>query len=108
MEAFSVEDNGKGVSFNVFVNNIQPGIDINYADGTSSYNMPVTPDTNEPETSVNNKTRYVLNKNPKSMRFHYPDCASAKKIKAENYGESNLTRDELIANGYIPCGNCDP
>ena len=35
MEAFSVEDDGKGVFFNVFVNNIQPGVEINYLDGTS-------------------------------------------------------------------------
>ena len=33
MEAYSVEDNGKGVCFNVFVYNIQPGININYATG---------------------------------------------------------------------------
>ena len=35
MEALSVEDDGKGVSFNVFVNNIQPDVEINYLDGTS-------------------------------------------------------------------------
>ena len=33
MEAYSVEDNGKGVSFNVFVYNVEPGIDIDYATG---------------------------------------------------------------------------
>ncbi len=35
MEASSVEDNGKEVCFNVFCYNVQPGIDINYADGES-------------------------------------------------------------------------
>ena len=35
MEALSVEDNGKGVCYNVFVYNIQPGIQINYATGES-------------------------------------------------------------------------
>ena len=35
MEAFSVEDNGKGVCFNAFVYNVQPGVLINYADGDS-------------------------------------------------------------------------
>lgn len=35
MEAYSVEDNGRGVCFNVFVYNNQPGIEINYADGSS-------------------------------------------------------------------------
>ena len=35
MEAYSVEDKGKGVCFNVFAYNIQPGIEINYATGKS-------------------------------------------------------------------------
>lgn len=35
IEAWSVEDNGKGISFNVFIHNVQPGITINYADGSS-------------------------------------------------------------------------
>lgn len=36
MEAYSVEDNGKGICFNVYVYNVQPGIEINYATGESS------------------------------------------------------------------------
>ena len=38
MEAYSVEDNGQGVCFNVFVYNVQPGINIDYATGESSIN----------------------------------------------------------------------
>ena len=33
MEAYSVEDKGKGICFNVYVYNIQPGINIDYATG---------------------------------------------------------------------------
>ena len=36
MEAKSVEDNGKGIQFNVYCYNVQPGIEINYATGESS------------------------------------------------------------------------
>ena len=36
MEAYSVEDQGQGVCFNVFVYNVQPGITIDYATGQSS------------------------------------------------------------------------
>ena len=35
MEAWSVEDGGKGLRFHVFVYNIQPGIEIDYATGES-------------------------------------------------------------------------
>lgn len=36
IEAYSVEDNGQGVCFNVFVYNVQPGITIDYKMGESS------------------------------------------------------------------------
>lgn len=36
MEAYSVEDNGNGICFNIYVYNIQPGITIDYSTGKSS------------------------------------------------------------------------
>ena len=36
MEAYSVEDGGKGICFNVYIYNVQPGITIDYATGKSS------------------------------------------------------------------------
>lgn len=35
MEAYSVEDYGKGIQFNIYAYNVQPGIEINYSDGTN-------------------------------------------------------------------------
>jgi len=35
MEGFSIEDNGEEIMFNVYVPNVQPGVEINYADGSS-------------------------------------------------------------------------
>ncbi len=35
MEAYSVEDDGEGVCYNIFVYNVQPGIEIDYATGSS-------------------------------------------------------------------------
>ncbi len=49
---------------------------------------------------------YVLNNN--TMKFHYPSCKSVKKISPDNYGTSSANRDELISQGYEPCGNCKP
>ena len=49
---------------------------------------------------------YILNTGTK--KFHLPTCSSAAEIKAENRKESNATRYELMAEGYAPCGRCDP
>lgn len=35
LEAYSVEDHGKGLSFNVYLYNVQPGVNIDYANGSS-------------------------------------------------------------------------
>ena len=49
---------------------------------------------------------YVCNTN--TMKFHYPSCDSVKQMKESNRVNTNLSRDELIAQGYQPCGNCHP
>lgn len=38
IEAFSIEDKGKGICFNVFIYNVQPGITLDYATGESYIN----------------------------------------------------------------------
>ena len=49
---------------------------------------------------------YVLNHN--TRKFHYPSCASAKKIKPKNREDVVMTREEIIARGFVPCKNCNP
>ena len=49
---------------------------------------------------------YVLNTN--THKFHYPSCASVSDIKPENTGYFTGSRDEVIAQGYKPCGRCKP
>lgn len=49
---------------------------------------------------------YVLNKN--SRKFHYPDCASVDEIKEKNRQDVSWDRDEVIAQGYVPCKRCNP
>lgn len=51
---------------------------------------------------------YIGNNNPSSMKFHYPSCSSVKKMKESNKFYFNGNREEMIAMGYSPCGNCHP
>ncbi len=99
MEAYSVEDNGSGISFCVYCYNVQPGIGIDYATGASSFVGTVT-------DNVTNEGNYVLNISTK--KFHYKNCSSVAKISEKNKAFTEKSRDELIANGYLPCGNCTP
>ena len=48
---------------------------------------------------------YVLNTN--SMKFHYANCRYASRISPENYRTCS-SREEAIAQGFIPCGVCNP
>ena len=66
MEAYSIEDDGAGVEFYVYVHNVQPGIIIDYTTGLSSSDGKV----NE---SVALKS-IIGNKNTKVA--HAPDCSS--------------------------------
>lgn len=63
MEAKSVEDGGKGVSFNVYCYNIQPGIRINYKDGSSQPESKVQKNKNK-----KNKKPYKSNKTKKARK----------------------------------------
>ena len=49
---------------------------------------------------------YILNKN--TMKFHNPTCSSVAKMKEKNKIYSQESREELIREGYDPCGNCKP
>jgi len=139
IEALSMEDGGQGVSLNVFLRNIQPGVAIDYATGnnwadeaTTAGSWSTSAATSSPSTSASADAAalapistatttsqatdastdtpatvtYVVNKN--TGKFHYPSCSSVPKIKAKNRMDSNQTRDELIAQGYVPCKNCNP
>ena len=139
IEALSMEDGGQGVSLNVFLRNIQPGVAVDYATGNNwadeaatagSWSAsaassspsasaaagaaPLAPistaaatgQADDASTDTPATVTYVVNKN--TGKFHYPSCSSVPKIKAKNRMDSNQTRDELIAQGYVPCKNCNP
>lgn len=118
MEAESVEDDGAGVCFNVYVYNVQPQITINYATGDNWESDTVESDKDlseydetdrleDPEGSwAEEEQTYILNVN--SHKFHLPECSGAKDMKEQNKREFTGTRSELIEEGYEPCGSCNP
>lgn len=101
MEAMSVEDDGEGVEFNVFCYNIQPYIEINYATGESS-----EADMPQDTSNESKETIYIVNTN--TRKYHRTDCSSVTDMKAKNRQEFTGTREELEAQGYEPCGRCNP
>ena len=100
MEAYSVEDKGKGVSFHVFVYNVHPGIDIDYATGESWLADSKTTENTEKET------KYVLNTN--THKFHTENCESGRDIADNNKEVYTGRREDLINIGYEPCKRCKP
>lgn len=61
--------------------------------------------TPEPEPP-NTECDYIANTNTK--KFHKPTCGSVKKMKESNKWYYKGSKDDLIAQGYSPCGNCRP
>lgn len=100
MEAWSVEDEGDGVCFNVYVYNNQPGVAIDYRTGESrAAGAESSAEPAQDET-------YILN--VRSKKFHRPDCASVDSMREENRETFHGSREALIEQGYAPCGSCNP
>ena len=100
MEAYSVEDEGDGICFNIFAFNVQPGVIIDYANGNSRL---ADKNTSTQETG---NIHYILN--TKSHKFHTPECSAVEKISESNKSDYFGNREELIDQGYEPCGYCHP
>lgn len=110
MEAWSVEDEGEGVSFCVYVYNIQPGVEIDYATGDSRLAEDAGEEAEEAFQEYTEEEKgtqdYMLNTSTK--KFHHPDCSSILDTKEENKESFNGPRQWLIEHGYEPCGRCKP
>ena len=97
-EAFSVEDDGKGVCFCAFCYNVQEGVVIDYATGAS---RAMGGEVTTPEDT------YVLN--TRSKKFHRPECESVGKIGEKNKEvRDGKDRDRIMEEGYKPCAACCP
>jgi DNA-entry nuclease len=128
MEAWSVEDNGEGICFNIYAYNNQPGIEIDYATGDSELETDTakaTDDATKADTAeaADNATKtddtknvtdakeestgeYVVNTN--TRKFHKTTCSSVSDILSSNRETIQGSRSELIEKGYEPCQRCQP
>ena len=72
---------------------MQRGIQIDYATGES-------------RLTDSAQTIYILNTN--SKKFHYSTCLSVQDMSEKNKQEYRGDRENLIMQGYVPCGSCKP
>ena len=115
MEAKSVEDNGEGIEFNVFVYNVQPGITIDYATGdsalsgeeitntSSSSNSNNTSNNSSNTTSSNNTTsteEIIIRGNSKSKIYHGPGQRDYENMADSDYLVNFNSEEEAISAGY--------
>ncbi|MDO4501630.1 MAG: DNA/RNA non-specific endonuclease [Coriobacteriia bacterium] len=136
MEAESLEDQGAGVRYNVYCYNVQPGVHIEYDDGSnwvddqdaaqagggspwSGENAGSTaapsgngsgaaaqPAADELTQDARDGVTYVMNIN--TQRFHSPGCGSVQATKPKNTRYFYGDRDRALELGFQPCGNCNP
>lgn len=111
MEAESVEDEGDGILFCVFAYNVQPGVTIDYATGSSKLSESASEETaawddGSNESKLNAGITYIFNTN--THKFHYPSCSSVSKMNESNKQSFTGSRKEAVAQGYEPCGQCKP
>lgn len=101
MEAYSVEDEGEGICFDVYVFNAEPGVIIHYSDGSNRAADTPAPTSTAPSGE---KQSYILNTN--SRKIHYPHCSSVEKISDKNKQAFRGDPSDLLAQGYSYCGIC--
>lgn len=120
MEAYSVEDDGEGICFNVFCYNVQPGVKIDYTTGKSwsaddnreTTKRPVVIAPVETTKKVVETTKqqnavtgqYVLNTN--SKKIHKTHCHHINKMNEANKKSYSGSIDDLYSQGYTTCGTC--
>lgn len=114
MEAYSVEDKGQGVCFNVYVYNAQPGITINYANGDSYLTQSVssgTTNSNGDNTGVSSENSNASN-NSEDSTLVWLTATGGKYHTINNCGNTNpdkayqVTKKEAEAKGKEPCSKC--
>ena len=109
MEAYSIGDKGESICFNVYCYNVQPGVTINYATGSStgpieetSSQTPTTSSTPtfEPEVSIEQTSRMVWIPTNGGTKYHsHSGCSNMKNPRQVSKGEAESLN-------YEPCKKC--
>ena len=104
MEAYSVEDDGDGICFNVYCYNVQPGITINYANGDSSGPSSNNNTTSSTQSSTQNNNSassgdMVWIPNSGSKYHSHSGCSNMKNPR-------QVTKQEAINQGFEACKKC--
>ena len=117
LEAYSVEDSGAEICFNVFSYNIQPGIVIDYSTGENwlagESNAPKEPEATEAtekgtDAGDDEDDVEVFILNTKTKKIHKSTCSNARDISVANKAEHVGDFSGLLNQGYTTCGNCNP
>ena len=104
IEAYSIEDDGDGVCFNVYCYNVQPGITINYLTGDST--GPTNETTSKPSVEQDNSNDHQETNTemvwiPKTgSKYHSNSGCSNMK------NPSHVSKQVAIQRGYEPCKKC--
>ncbi len=97
LEAYSVEDNGRGISFCVFCYNVQPEIIIDYVTGASfAADGTATQPTKE---NTSDTVIFVVYRTPKGKKYHFDAECGGK----NSFG---VSLDEARQAGLAPCAKC--
>lgn len=83
----------------------QQGTIIAQSDGHTVTFSPLGPARDDFDYATGQQN-YIINTN--SLRFHKPNCSGLKDMNSRNQQSYTGTRDELIMQGYSPCGTCRP
>lgn len=116
MEAYSIEDDGEGICFNVYCYNVQPGITIDYATGSSS--GPGKDD--DSSNSSNNKSNNTSNNNTSNSNFSNSQSGGSGMVWIPQSGSkyhshlgcsnmknpSQVSKSDAESMGYEPCKKC--
>ena len=100
IEAYSVEDEGDGISFCVFIYNVQPGVEIDYYTGENRL------ESSDESEKIEITCDYIINTD--SKKVHLSTCSTGQKLSGAHRADFTGTLSELyeLYPAYTQCGIC--